>query len=359
MRPRRTRTRYTADLTGLPTVREALLTEAAEGGRVVCRLCERLCRIPPGSHGFCKTRTNIDGRLYTLVYGDLAAVESRPIEIKPFFHFWPGSSALTFCCLSCNLACQWCQNFHLSRSTPDPVHARYLAPEDLVAVARAGGDQGVCISFTEPTLLLEYACDLFPLARANGLYTTMVSNGYLGQDALDLLARRGLDAIKIDAKGSDAVYRTYCGGVRAEVIWRNAERAKALGLHVEIVALVITGVNDDEESLCSLIGNHLRHVGPETPLHFTRYQPAYKFTNPPTAVSTLERAHRLARQAGVLYPYLGNVAGHRLENTFCPRCGELLIERYGYLLRRCTLGADKRCPRCGEAIPIVGRLSCS
>jgi pyruvate formate lyase activating enzyme len=343
-------------LTELPTVREALLAEAAEGGRVVCRLCERLCRIPTGSHGFCKTRANIDGRLHTLVYGDLAAVESRPIEIKPFFHFWPGSSALTFCCVSCNLSCRWCQNFHLSRALPDPTRATYIPPEALVATAEAGGDQGVCVSFTEPTLLFEYACDLFPLARANGLYTTMVSNGYLTLEALDLLEDRGLEAIKIDIKGSDAVYHKYCGGVKAEVVWRNAQEAKALGLHVEIVALIITGLNDDEQSLRSLIASHLRHLGPEVPLHFTRYYPAYKFTSPPTPVSTLEQAHRLAREAGVLYPYLGNVAGHPLENTYCSACGGLLIERYGHVLRSCQLTADRRCPRCGEPIPIVGQI---
>ena len=343
-------------MTQLPTVREALLAETAEGGRTVCRLCERLCRIPPGSHGFCRTRANIGGRLYTLVYGDLAAVESRPIEIKPFFHFWPGSRAITFCSVSCNLSCQWCQNFHLSRAVPDPTHARCIPPEVLVAMAKAGGDQGVCISFTEPTLLFEYACDLFPLARANGLYTTMVSNGYLTLEALQTLATHGLEALKIDVKGGDAVYHKYCGGVKAEVVWRNAQRAKALGLHVEIVALIITGVNDHEQSLRSLIAKHLRHLGPTTPLHFTRYYPAYKFTNPPTAISTLEQAHRLAKEAGVLYPYLGNVAGHSLENTYCPACGELLIERYGYLLRKCTLTADKRCPRCREPIPIVGQV---
>jgi len=344
-------------LIGLPTVRQALLTEVAEGGRIVCRLCERLCRIPPSSHGFCKTRANIGGRLHTLVYGDLAAVESRPIEIKPFFHFWPGSRALTFCSVSCNLSCRWCQNSHLSRAVPDPTHARHIPPEVLVAMAKAGGDQGVCISFTEPTLLFEYACDLFPLARSNGLYTTMVSNGYLTLEALELLAERGLEAIKIDVKGGDAVYHKYCGGVKAEVVWRNAQRAKALGLHVEIVALIITGVNDDEQSLRSLIARHLRHLGPEIPLHFTRYYPAYKFTNPSTPVSTLELAHRLAKEAGVLYPYLGNVAGHSLENTCCPACGELLIERYGYLLRRSRLTTEKRCPRCGEPIPIVGQVS--
>jgi pyruvate formate lyase activating enzyme len=343
-------------LTQLPTVREALLAEEAEGGRTVCRLCERRCRIPPGSHGFCRTRANIGGRLHTLVYGDLPAIESRPIEIKPFFHFWPGSSALTLCCVSCNLSCRWCQNFHLSRAVPDPTRARYIPPEALVAMAEAGGDHGLCISFTEPTLLFEYACDLFPLARANGLYTTMVSNGYLTLEALELLTERGLQAIKIDVKGDGAVYHKYCGGVKADVVWRNARRAKALGLHVEIVALIITAVNDDEPSLRSLIANHLRHLGPDTPLHFTRYYPAYKFTNPPTPLSALERAHRLAKEAGVLYPYLGNVAGHPLENTYCPACSELLIERHGYLVRCCTLTADKRCPRCEEPIPIVGQV---
>ncbi|MGQ9572903.1 MAG: AmmeMemoRadiSam system radical SAM enzyme [Dehalococcoidia bacterium] len=346
-------------MTALPTVRPALLAEAAEGGRVVCRLCERSCRIPLGSHGFCKTRANIDGTLCTLVYGDLAAVASRPIEIKPFFHFWPGSRALTFCCLSCNFACRWCQNFHLSHAAPDPAHASYTPPQALLAMAKASGDQGICISFTEPTLLFEYACDLFPLAKANGLYTTMVSNGYLTLEALDALAKRGLDAIKIDVKGGDAVYHKYCGGVKAQVVWRNAGRAKALGLHVEIVALIVTGLNDDEQSLRSLIANHLRHVGPETPLHFTRYYPAYKFTSPPTPVSTLELAYRLAKAAGILYPYLGNVAGHPLENTYCPTCGELLVERYGYLLRSSTLTADNRCPRCRQPIPILGPISCA
>jgi pyruvate formate lyase activating enzyme len=346
-------------LTQAPTVRPALLAQAVEGSRTVCHLCQRLCSIPPGSHGFCKTRANIAGKLYTLVYGDLAAVESRPIEIKPFFHFWPGSKALTFCCVSCNLSCRWCQNFHLSRAVPEPAHASYTPPEDLVATAKAGGDQGVCISFTEPALLFEYACDLFPLARASGLYTTMVSNGYLTAEALDILAERGLEAIKIDVKGDDAVYNKYCGGVKAEAVWRTAQRARDLGLHLEIVALIITDLNDGEESLRSLIANHLQRLGPEIPLHFTRYYPAYRFNSPPTPISTLEGAHRLAKEAGVIYPYLGNVAGHPLENTYCPACGELLIERYGHLLRRSTLGDDKRCPRCGEAIPIVGQLSLS
>ena len=339
----------------MPTVREAILYERLSNDRVRCRLCERRCVISPGRRGFCRTRMNINGKLYTLVYGDLSALESRPIEIKPFFHYWPGSTALTFSTWSCNFDCVWCQNYHLSKVEPNPTRASYVSPERVVRMALHEGDEGLCASFQEPTLLTDWALPLFRLGRERGLYCCYVSNGYLTLEALRLLWEAGMDAIKIDMKGDAEAYRKYCGGVNVEVVWRNIREAKRMGFHVEVVNLVVTGVNDDEECLRWVVERHLKEAGPETPLHFTRYYPAYKFYNPPTRVERLEWAYKLAKKEGVQYPYIGNVPGHPYENTYCPNCGERLIQRLGYRILRYRITEDHRCPRCGHPIPIRGK----
>lgn len=155
-----------------PTVREGLLYVAVAQG-VKCNLCERRCLISEAKKGFCNTRMNIDGKLYTLVYGDINALESRHIEIKPFFHFYPGSSALTFSTWSCNFTCPWCQNFHLSRKRPDPGNPNFIAPEAIVKMAVDNKDDGLCGSFTEPTLLFEYCLDTFPLLRRSSFTTAL------------------------------------------------------------------------------------------------------------------------------------------------------------------------------------------
>ncbi|MEM3402526.1 MAG: radical SAM protein [Candidatus Hadarchaeales archaeon] len=339
-----------------PTVRKALFGEKLDGRMVRCSLCERRCIIGPGSRGYCRTRINIEGELYTLVYGDISAIESRPIEIKPFFHYWPGSRALTFSTWSCNFNCQWCQNHHLSRTEPEPSKGNFISPEKVVELAIKEGDQGLCASFQEPTLLTEWALEVFRLGKKRGLYCCYVSNGYMTREALRKLADAGLDGLKIDIKGDDETYKKFCGGADVEKIWRNAREAKLLGLYVEIVNLVVTGVNDSEKCLRWVIQKHLQVLGPETPLHFTRYYPAHMFFNPPTPVETLERAYLLAREMGVLYTYLGNVSGHPYENTSCPRCGREVIRRFGCRFVSSALTKDKRCPSCGEPIPITGPI---
>ncbi len=318
-----------------------------------CSLCRRGCLIEPGDVGFCRTRRNMQGHLQSVVYGRLAALESRPIEIKPFFHFHPGSTALTYCCYSCNLRCRWCQNWHLSRADPLQVEAEYVSPQDLVQMALHLGDDGLCCSFTEPTLLHEYNLAAFALAKAAGLYTCYVSNGYMALDTLRQLRTAGLDAIKIDVKGDPQVYREHCSAPHGEAVWEAAAAAKEMGLHVEIVTLLVTGVNDSDEALRSLIASHREAVGPETPLHFTRYHPAYQMQAPPTPIARLERAYDLARGAGLAYPYLGNVPGHVGENTYCPSCGQLLIERSGYAVRRNLLTSRKTCPSCARSIACI------
>jgi pyruvate formate lyase activating enzyme len=346
------------NLTTYPTVREAFFYEKLSNDKVKCSLCERRCEISPNSKGFCKTRLNIDGRLYTLVYGDVSAIESRPIEIKPFFHYWPGSAALTFSTWSCNLNCVWCQNFGLSKIEPKPANATYYPQEKVVELAIYNGDIGLCASFQEPTLLSEWVIPLFKVGKEKGIkYCCYVSNGYMTLEVLKALYEAGMDGLKIDVKGRSEIYEKYCGGVDVEKIWRNAAEAKKLGLHVEIVNLVITGVNDDDEALRWVVERHLKAVGAETPLHFTRYFPAYKFNNSPTKIKTLEKAYEIAKKTGVLYPYVGNVSGHKYENTYCPNCGEKLIQRYEHYVLRYRITEEKRCPNCATRIPISGEYS--
>lgn len=343
------------ELLGLPCVREAVLYEKLRGNKVKCGLCERRCVIQPGNRGVCKTRLNMDGTLLTLIYGDLSALESRPIEIKPFFHFWPGSTALTFSTWSCNFDCAWCQNHNLSKVEPDPKKNHFFSEEKIVNLALHQEDTGLCASFQEPTLLTEWALPVFKLAKARGLYSCYVSNGYMTSEALRLLREAGMTGMKIDVKGDKEVYRQYCGGADVDKVWRNAHDARKMGIHVEIVNLVITGVNDDEECLKWIIRQHLKNVGKEAPLHFTRYSPAYKFTNPATTVQTLEKAYLMAKKEGILYPYIGNVEGHKYENTICSKCGDTLIHRYGPTISQYKITEDKECPKCGQLIPIAGQ----
>ncbi len=342
-----------AELLKYPTVREAKFYEKAEGNEALCLTCERRCGIKEGSKGFCGTRVNFEGKLYTITYGDISSISANPIEKKPFFHFHPGSYALTVGTWSCNFSCPWCQNYDISKNQPDPRKARYISPEQLVNIACRNGCDGTSISFNEPTLLLEYSLELFPLARERRLYNTFVSNGYMTLEALGVLADAGLDAIKFDVKGDEEVYEKYCSGVKASMVWRNARRAKELGLHVEIVNLVIPGVNDDDGCLRQLVEKHLRELGPETPLHFTRYHPEYKFRAPPTPVKTLEKARELARSLGVLFPYVGNVPEHKYEHTWCPACGELLIQRLGFNILSNRVTFEGKCPKCGFKVPLV------
>jgi pyruvate formate lyase activating enzyme len=341
-------------LLDFPTVREAILYDSLPNNKVQCILCERRCVIQESAKGYCKTRTNINGKLYTLVYGDLSAVESRPIEIKPFFHYWPGSTALTFSTWSCNFDCPWCQNFHLSKVSPNPEVSTYYSYQQIIDAAIRNGDEGLCASFQEPTLLTEWVSQVFEEGKKANLYCCFVSNGYMTLEALELLKAHGMDALKIDVKGDKETYRKFCDNVDIEKVWRNAREAKNMGLHVEIVNLVIPGVNDDEACLNNVIENHLKETSPETPLHFTRYTPAYKFNNPPTKTQTLEKAYEISKKAGVLYPYIGNIPGHKYENTYCPNCNTQLIRRNGYAVTQYKIAKHKKCPNCGHSIPITG-----
>jgi len=336
--------------------REALLYRKVDE-RAVCLTCERSCDIPEGKLGFCRTRKNIAGKLYTLQYGDISAISANPIEKKPFFHFYPGSKALTVGSWSCNFTCPWCQNYDISKSSPLEKKGFFLSPEEFVRQVELHRCQGTSISFNEPTLSLEYSLDVFRLAREKGYYNTYVSNGYMTQQALELLVESGLDAINIDIKGSAEVVEKYCKA-DVEKVWRNAAEAKRRGVWVELTTLVIPGVNDDEDCLRGIARRICTELGRDVPWHVTRYYPAYEFATrvvvPETPVSRLEGARGVGKEEGLDFVYVGNFPGHRYENTYCPRCNEVLIERHGFSVTRYRVTEDKRCPGCYREIPIRG-----
>jgi pyruvate formate lyase activating enzyme len=333
-----------------PFVQEALLQESV-GDRTRCLTCERRCELADGQTGWCRTRQHRDGTIVTLIYGAVSSLSCNPIEKKPLYHFYPGSLALTAGAWSCNFDCPWCQNWHISKQPPSG--GEFVFPEEFVVRAQQLGCQGTSISFNEPTLSLEWALDVFPLAREAGLYNTFVTNGYMTEAALRHLAEAGLDGMNIDVKGDAEAAREHCGA-DVEIVWRNCRLARELGIWIELTTLVIPGVNDDDQALKGIAQRIVNELGPHTPFHLSGYYPDYRFTVPPTPVSTLERARETALQTGLDYVYLGNVPSHSAEHTFCPSCGTILAERGLLRLLRCDITRDGRCPHCGQAVAGVG-----
>jgi len=334
-------------------IREALLYDKLSMKKVRCNTCNRHCVIVPGKLGFCKTRKNIDGKLYTLEYGLISSIAVNPIEKKPLFHFWPGSDCLTIGSWSCTFTCPWCQNYDISKVPPDPKKSLFLTPEQLVGITIEKGCQGTSMSFSEPTTFLEFSIDVFKLAKKEGLYNTFITNGYFTQEALKLLLKAGCDAFNIDIKGDEEAVKKYCKA-DVEFVWQNVIQAKKKAW-VELTTLIIPGVNDDEECLRGIARRISEEVGEETPWHISRYYPQYKFTAPPTPEKTLEKAFRIGKEEGLKFIYVGNIPGHR-ENTYCPNCGKLLIERFGFSILEYNITKDKKCPECGERIPLIGKF---
>ncbi|MCX8042394.1 MAG: AmmeMemoRadiSam system radical SAM enzyme [Thermodesulfobacteriaceae bacterium] len=335
-------------------IKEALLQESL-GKEAKCLTCERKCVIPEGAIGFCKTRKNIGGKIYTLVYGEISSLSANPIEKKPLYHFFPGSKALTVGTWGCNFTCPWCQNYEISKFPERIGKGLYLSPEKFIELVKKYHCQGTSISFNEPTLLLEYAIEVFKLAKSHGYYNTYVTNGYMTEEALVLLIEAGLGAANIDIKGDKETVTRYCGA-DVEKVWRKAKIAKEKGVWIEITTLLIPGINDDEKTLRSIAQRIKNELGKETPWHVNRYFPAYQFEwdfyVPPTPIETLERARSIGKEEGLEYVYCGNVPGHPFENTYCPKCNFLLIKRYALNLLEYNL-VNKRCPNCKKEIPII------
>jgi len=330
-------------------LRESLLYERVDN-RVRCNVCERRCLLVPGGFGWCRTRRHQDGKLLTLIYGAVSSVAVNPIEKKPFYHFHPGTLALTAGSWSCNFGCPWCQNWDISKMRP-PAERRYVSPQQFVQLATDTSCQGISISFNEPTLSLEWSLDVIRLAQSRGLYNTFVTNGYTTPESLSLLVDAGLDAMNVDIKGDSEVGRKYCRAVDVEKVWRTCQLARSHAVHLEITTLIIPGVNDSEAWLRMIAGRIATDLGQDVPWHITRYYPAYQFSTPPTPVCALELAYQIAEEAGLEFVYMGNVLGDPHDNTYCRACGKLLILRRGFKVVENKLKAGC-CPNCNR--PIAG-----
>jgi len=333
-----------------PFIHPARLQERS-GDKVRCLTCERRCLLADGQTGWCRTRQTCANTLYTLIYGAVSSLSCNPIEKKPLYHFYPGSFALTAGSWSCNLACPWCQNWDISKQPPSG--GEFISPQEFVARARQCDCQSTSISFNEPTLSLEWALEVFPLARKARLYNTFVTNGYMTPTALELLVEAGLDGMNVDVKGDEEAVKEYCGA-DVEVVWRNCRRARELGVWIELTTLVIPGANDDDECLEGIAHRIAAELGQDVPWHLSRYYPAYRFTAPSTPVATLERAREIGQQAGLHYVYVGNVPGHPGEHTACPHCGTTLAQRGLLRLLHCDVTPTGHCPRCGQEIAGLG-----
>ncbi len=331
---------------------EASFYEKLDRDRVRCLLCPRACIIGPGGRGVCRVRENSGGTLYSVVYGRPCSVGKEPIEKAPFFHFLPGRTRLTLATAGCNQRCKYCQNWELSQASPEDLPAYDLPPRDVVELALEQETPIVCLTYSEPVVFYEYMCDIARLARPRGLKTAVVTGGYINPEPLESLCVL-VDAIKIDLKGfTDDFYRDVCGSSLAPVLEACRVVARS-GTHLELVNLVVPAHNDDTADIAAMCRWIVAELGDTVPVHFSRFGPAYRLANaPPTPVRTLETAARIARAAGLDYVYLGNVPGHELEDTRCPACDSVIVERRGYTTRADGI-ADGCCRFCGERIPGV------
>jgi len=332
-------------------MKEAMFYHKLDGDRVRCGLCRFRCLIGTGKRGHCRVRENRDGVLYSLVYGRVVAEHVDPVEKKPLFHLLPGSRSYSVATVGCNFRCLHCQNYSISQPDEGSVEhsGSFIAPETVVERALAAGCRSISYTYTEPTIFFEYAYQIAKLARQAGLKNIFVTNGYITNEALAVIAPY-LDAANIDLKGfTDSFYQEVVGASLGEVLDCIREY-KRLGIWLELTTLVIPNRNDSEQELRNIAQFIVSEIGKETPWHVTQFYPTHRLTDEPrTPVTTLREARRIALDAGLRYVYEGNVPGEGGENSYCPSCGGLLIRRYGYLVEKNFL-ADGSCPGCGFAI---------
>lgn len=306
---------------------EARYWQQLDRGRVKCLLCVHYCIIASGKRGKCRVRENRGGRLYTLVYGVLAANQIAPIEKDGMKHALPGTDVLAIATAGCNFGCKQCHNWHITQRGPEEVRSRRFTPQSVVNLALQRGARTITGSINEPTIFFEFLYDVAILARQADLRMQFHTNGAITEDPLRALLQR-FDQVVVDLKGfCPVIYQEYYGGCLESVL-RSLRIIKEEGAWLEITNLVIPGINDCMNMIRAMSEWILDNLGPDVPLHFTRFHPSFQLTHlPPTPLETLEKAHRMAREAGINFVTIGNVPGHRYNSTFCPCTGERLIHR--------------------------------
>jgi pyruvate formate lyase activating enzyme len=319
-------------------------------GRIHCYLCPRHCHIGDGQHGFCFIRQNIDGELVQLGYGRPAALAIDPVEKKPLFHFHPGSGILSLGTAGCNLGCQFCQNFDISKARTMQQGSAHMSPQEIVDLAVERGTPSIAFTYNEPTIWSEFVIDIAQAAHRAGLRTVMVSNGYITREAFFDVYQH-IDAANIDLKGFTENFYTkttlsHLAPVLDVLRWLRRET----NVWFEITNLMIPGLNDAPEETAELCDWIVSELGDDVPLHFTAFHPDYKMLDRPRTPSpTLDRARQIARERGVKYAYEGNVVTPDGGNTLCPGCRRAIIRRSWHEVEICDIAAG-RCLHCNTEI---------
>jgi pyruvate formate lyase activating enzyme len=324
---------------------EARYYEKLPNSSVRCMLCPQNCVISPGQAGICRGRENVNGTLYAKNYGECVSLSMDPIEKKPLYHFFPGSSILSTASNSCNLKCRFCQNAEISqKSSP----TQYVSPRELVDIALRQNSIGIAYTYTEPLTWYEYVIDVAKLAHEHSLKNVLVTNGMINEAPLMKLLPH-IDAANIDLKSMDSDFYENIVHGKLETVLNTIKIAKK-HWHVELTNLVIPGYNDSHELISRLV-DFVVSVGVETPLHFSRYFPNYQFSVPATPAETLKSAYKIAREK-LRYVYVGNVWTTNASDTHCPKCGNLLVDRSHYQVL--THGIKNgRCNKCGKSLDFM------
>lgn len=336
-------------------MKEAYLYKKLPNNKVLCQNCAHYCLIEKGKRGICGVRENIDGKLYSLVYGKAVAIHIDPIEKKPFFHFLPGSQSLSVATVGCNFKCKACQNYDISQmpQLTGKIKGEEILPKEIVELTLKNNLPSISYTYTEPTVFSEYALDTMKLAKKEGIKNNWVSNGFLSPELAKLVIPY-LDAINIDIKSfSEEFYRENCGG-RLQPVLDTAKLMKKSKIWVEITTLVIPTLSDSKEMFKNIAKFIKEELGLETPWHITQFSGAISWKLQHllgTSVETLKSAWKIGKEAGLKYVYTGNVPGLPSEDTFCPKCNALCIDRTNYVIHR----HDKQglCPKCGEDLNLI------
>ena len=331
-------------------MKPALFYRKLDNNKVECQLCPHECILEDGKLGICGVRRNHDGILVNETYERVAAIHYDPIEKKPLYHFYPGSVILSIGGIGCNLSCAFCQNCDISQTDVDSYSwFRHYSVEEIVNMANDRPENiGLSFTYNEPTIHYEFMFDIAKAARARGMKTTMVSNGYINPEPLKQLLRY-MDAFNIDLKAFDNKFYRIHTKATLEPVLNTLKMIREYNRHLEITNLIIPTLNDDPDQFRKMINWICNELGESTVLHLSRYFPHYKMTIPSTPVSTLEKCYEIAREK-LHYVYVGNVAGTKGQQTLCPECGNLLIDRLGYSTRITGISPDSKCKGCGMFI---------
>ena len=323
-----------------------------EGKKVRCELCPHRCVLDNGQTGLCRVRKNIGGKLYALNYGQVSSMAVDPIEKKPLFHFKPGSKIFSIATVGCNLYCKHCQNWEISQVGIEYPNLKKFKPGEIVSTAKDYGSEGIAFTYNEPTIWHEFALDVAKEAKKQGLYTVYITNGFINEAPFREIAQY-LTALNIDVKSfTEEFYRKVTGGSLKPVM-RTVELAHKLGKHIELTYLIIPGLNDGTEEIRKF-AEWVYSIASDVPVHLSRFYPTYKLTGiEATPLKTIHRAYKIARAVGLEYVYLGNTWEPEYESTYCPRCGNLLIERVYYKTNVAGITADAKCKKCGKRINVI------